>query len=156
MARAYTSTAMSGRSRRAVVELCENPQSHSAQWPGAELIRARRLRLWLGPPIYPGLTCVLNVQASDARAVLDEARDVLRDRGRDACELDDRLVVHAVRSLPDDLLALGLVDDIDPVLRGLVASREPDGVDQDRSSSAARQTRDDMHAFFRDPAGGVR
>ncbi len=59
---------------REVVALCENAQSHGPRWPGAELIRREEFDLWLGPPIYPGLTVVLNVQTNDARAVLDEAR----------------------------------------------------------------------------------
>ncbi len=51
-------------------------------------------------------------------------------------------------NLPDDLLALGLTDDIDPILRGLVAAREPDGID--RSIEVRRgDSVDDLRDFFR-------
>jgi hypothetical protein len=131
---------------RAVAELCENPQSHSARWPGAELIRRDTFDVWLGPPIYPGLTCVLNLRASDAGSVLDEARAVMRERGRTRANwMIGSSSTPA--SLPDDLLALGLVDDIDPELIGLVASREPDGVDRTIVVRRA-ETRDDLRAFF--------
>jgi hypothetical protein len=130
-----------------VTSLCENPQSHSAQWPGAELIRRDTFDVWIGPPIYPGLTVVLNVRAADARSVVDEARDLMRERGRNRANWMLGPSTTPT-SLPDDLRALGFVDDIDPVLRGLVASREPDGVD--RSIVVRRVgTREDMHAFFR-------
>lgn len=47
-----------------VVALCENPQSESGPWPGAELIRGDRFDIWLGPPIYPGLSIVLKDRKS--------------------------------------------------------------------------------------------
>jgi GNAT superfamily N-acetyltransferase len=144
---AYTSSAMPDHPiPPEVVALCENAQSHSPVWPGAELIRCDGFDVWLGPPIYPGLTVVLNIRRSDARALLDEARAVIRDRGRS--RVNWMIGSHSPVSLPDDLLALGLVDDIDPELIGLVAAREPDGVD--RTTEVRRvETRDDMHAFFR-------
>ena len=110
-----------------VVALCENAQSHSPLWPGAELIPRDGYDLWLGPPIYPGLSVVLNVRTPDARTALDGAREFLRERGRTRANW--MIGSHSPANLPDDLLTLGLTDDLDPVLRGLVAAREPEGID---------------------------
>src|SRR5919109_2767063 len=65
-----------------VVALCENAQSYGPRWPGSELIRRDGFDIWLGPPIYPGLSVVLNLRTDDAAPALDDARAYLRDRGR--------------------------------------------------------------------------
>jgi hypothetical protein len=128
-----------------VVALCENAQSHSPGWPGSELIRRDGYDIWLGPAIYPGLSVVLNIQTDDAKTALDDARALLRERGRSLANW--MIGSSSPANLPDDLLALGLTDDIDPVLRGLVAAREPDGID--RSIDVRRaSTVDDFRAFF--------
>jgi GNAT superfamily N-acetyltransferase len=129
-----------------VVALCENAQSHSSPWPGAELIARDGYDLWLGPPIYPGLSVVLNVQTPDARTALADARAYLRERDR--ARANWMIGSHSPANLPDDLLALGLTDDLDPVLRGLVAAREPEGID--RSIEVRRAaTVDDLRDFWR-------
>jgi hypothetical protein len=132
----------------AVAELCEDPQSHSVLWPGAELLHHDRFDLWLGPPIYPGLTCVLNVRGPEgcAAELLRDVRARMRERGRTRANW--MLGSHATPvTLVDDLVALGLTRDIDPVLKGLVCSREPDGVDPSVEVRRAA-TREDMHAFY--------
>lgn len=129
-----------------VVALCENAQSHSPGWPGSELIRRDGYDIWLGPPIYPGLSVVLNVQTDDARAARDDARNRLRERGRTRANW--MIGSSSPASLPDDLLALGLVDDVDSVLIGLVASREPDAIDRTIEIRRAERV-EDMHDFFR-------
>src|SRR5687767_2798007 len=93
-----------------VAELCENAQSHGPRWPGAELIVRDGFDVWLGPPIYPGLSVVLNVQRDDARALLDDARALLRERGRTRANW--MIGSSSPASLPEDLLALGFTDDI--------------------------------------------
>ena len=128
-----------------VVALCENAQSHSPCWPGAELVRRDGFDLWLGPPIYPGLSVVLHLQTSDAKAALDDVRALLRERGRNRANW--MIGSHSPANLPDDLLALGLTDDIDPVLRGLVAAREPDGVDRSIEVRRADGV-EDLRAFW--------
>ena len=65
---------------------------------------------------------MLNVQTPDAKTALDDARAFLRDRGRTRANW--MVGSSSPASLPDDLLTLGLTDDIDPVLRGLVAARD--------------------------------
>jgi GNAT superfamily N-acetyltransferase len=129
-----------------VVALCENAQSNGPTWPGSELIRRDGFDVWLGPPIYPGLSVVLNLQRDDAGAVLDDARAFLRERGRTRANW--MIGSSSPANLPDDLLALGLTDDIDPLLRGLVADAEPGGVD--RSIEVRRvDSVSDLRAFFR-------
>jgi GNAT superfamily N-acetyltransferase len=129
-----------------VVALCENSQSHGPGWPGSELIRRDGFDVWLGPPIYPGLSVVLNFSTSDASAALDDVRALLRERGRTRANW--MVGSSSPANLPDDLLALGLTDDIDPILRGLVADREPSGID--RSIEVRRVDRaEQLHDFFR-------
>lgn len=128
-----------------VVALCENAQSHAPRWYGAELITLDGSDVWLGPPIYPGLAVVLNLRTDDARAALDDARAVLRDRGRTRATW--MIGSSSPANVPDDLRELGLADDVDPILSGLVISRAPDGVDQ--SIEVRRvSTLDDLRAFF--------
>lgn len=130
----------------AVVALCENAQSHGPRWHGSELIARDGYDIWLGPPIYPGLSVVLNLRTDDAAAAVDDARALLRDRGR--VWANWMVGSSSPANLPDDLLALGLTDDIDPILRGLVIAGEPHGVD--RSVEVRRtSTVDDLYAFFR-------
>jgi hypothetical protein len=130
---------------REVVALCENAQSHTSPWPGAGLIRRDGFDVWLGPPIYPGLSVVLNVRTPDAAAALDDARAMLHDLGRNRANW--MIGSSSPASLPDDLLALGLADDIDPVLRGLVAAQHPQGID--RSIEVRRAARvEDLRDFW--------
>jgi GNAT superfamily N-acetyltransferase len=134
----------------AVAELCEDPQSNSPPWHGTELIRSEQFDVWLGPRIYPGLSVVMRLRAGDADAgqIVDQARTTLRERGRTRAIW--MIGSSATPSdLSDRLLALGLTEDIDPVLGGLVLSREPDRAD-DRSIEVVRaDRRDQYHDFFR-------
>ena len=130
---------------REVVALCENAQSHSPGWPGTELIHEDGFDVWLGPPIYPGLTVVLNLRTDDARAVLEQARDIMRARKRTRANW--MIGSSSPSNLRDDLRALGLADDIDPVLIGLVAAREPEGVDRSVVVRRAESV-EDLHDFF--------
>ena len=130
----------------AVAALCENAQSHGPRWYGSELIPRDGFDVWLGPPIYPGLSVVLNVRTPDTRAALDDARAYLRERGRTRANW--MVGSSSPANVPDDLRTFGLADDVDPVLRGLVADREPDGVDRTIDVRRA-STRSDLHDFFR-------
>lgn len=132
-----------------VVALCENPQSESGQWPGAELIRDDGFDIWLGPPIYPGLSVVLKVRRAEGSSaeLLRDVRALLRERGRDRANW--MLGPSTTPSgLADDLLELGLRDDVDPVLKGVVLRRPPNGAAT--SIEVVRvDRRDQLHAFFR-------
>ena len=135
---------------REVAELCEDPQSNSPRWPGSELIRQEGFDVWLGPPIYPGLSVVMRLRGSgrEASDILDRARSILRERGR------DRAIWMIGSSatptgLPEQLLALGLTDDIDPALGGLVCSREPEGRGDTAIEVVRADRREQMHDFFR-------
>ena len=133
-----------------VAELCEDPQSNSPGWPGSELIREDGFDVWLGPPIYPGLSVVmrLRVAGREASDVVDRARSILRERGRDRAIW----MVGSSASPPDlreQLLALGLTDDIDPVLGGLVLSREPDVGGATGVEVVRADRREQLHDFFR-------
>lgn len=129
-----------------VVALCENAQSNSPLWPGAELISRDGFDVWLGPPIYPGLTVVLNLRTADAKAALDDARSVMRERGRTWANW--MIGSSSTASVADDLLALGLVDDIDPILKGLVADQQPRGVDATIEVRCVDRV-EQLHDFFR-------
>ncbi len=132
-----------------VAELCEDPQSNSPSWTGSELIREDGFDIWLGPPIYPGLSVIMRLRAKgDPSDVLDQARSILRERGR------ERAIWMIGSSatptdLPEQLLALGLTDDIDPMLGGLVLSREPDGGGDTSIEVVRVDRREQMHDFFR-------
>lgn len=132
-----------------VAALCENPQSEGRTWPGSELIRGDRFDIWLGPPIYPGLSVVLKVRGASGSAadLLRSARRILREHGRDHASW--MLGSSTTPSeLPDVLLALGLSDDIDPVLKGVVLRRPPEGVDA--SIEVVRvEHREQLHDFYR-------
>ncbi len=135
-----------------VARLCENPQSQGAHWPSSELIRGDRFDIWLGPPIYPGLSVVLHLRVPDGGAdgALDEVRTILRARGRDHANW---MIGSSAtpRDLPEQLLGLGLVDDIDPVLKGVVLRRPPDAGDSERGGIEVVRVdrREQMHDFFR-------
>jgi hypothetical protein len=132
-----------------VAAMCENPQSEGRNWPGSELIRCGRFEIWLGPPIYPGLSVVLKVRGEHGTeaGLLNDARTILRERGRDRANW--MLGPCTTPSgLPDVLLELGLSDDIDPVLKGVVLRRPPEGVDP--SIEIVRvDRREQLHDFYR-------
>jgi hypothetical protein len=132
-----------------VAELCEDPQSNSPLWSTAELIRREHFDVWLGPRIYPGLSVVMRLRAGNesAKDVLDEARALLRERGR------DRAIWMIGPSatppdLPDRLRALGLRDDVDPVLHGVVLSREPERPDDASVAIVRADQREQYRAFL--------
>lgn len=108
-----------------VARLCENPQSRGAMTPLAELIRGDRVDVWLGPPIYPGLSVVLNHReaAGEVVDVVAGVRALLRARGRDRATW--MVGSSADPDLPNALRAFGMTPDDDPVLHGLVLRRPP-------------------------------
>ena len=132
-----------------VAALCENPQSEGPNWPGSELINGERFDVWLGPPIYPGLSVVLKVRGGEGEQanLLRDARSILTKRGR------NRAIWMLGSSttppgLPEALLELGLLNDIDPVLKGVVLRRPPEGVDPSIEVIRVNR-REQLHAFFR-------
>ena len=134
----------------AVRQLAEEQGTPGVAWPGSELIEQAEFAIWLGPPMYPGLSVVRRCRfgPSGARSGLEEVRYVLRERGR-------RRAIWQVgpsatpATLADDLLALGLQPDSDPVCKAIVIGARPVG-EAPRDVVVRRgTTRDDFESFFR-------
>jgi hypothetical protein len=131
-----------------VRSLAEEQGTPGVAWPGSELIERERYAIWLGPPMYPGLSVVRRCRFgnADVAATLDEIRTTLRDTGRSRAFWQVGASATP-SSLADELLALGLHEQSDPLLKALVIAREPAGAADDvevrRGSS-----RDDFELFY--------
>jgi hypothetical protein len=121
----------------------------SPLWPGSRVERGEGYAIWFGPPYYPGLAVVLGLrlEGADVAETVHRIRDALRHQGyRRAGWFVGSSATPA--GVLDELLALGLRHDEDPVLGGLVLAREPEGVPADVRVERIT-TREDFERFFR-------
>ena len=132
-----------------VRSLAEEQGTPGVAWPGSELIERETYAIWLGPPMYPGLSVVRRCRfaAGEVATALQEIRTTLR--GRDRNRAFWQVGASATpATLADDLIALGLRRDDDPVLKALVIGREPRGAVEGVDVIRAR-TREEFEQFFR-------
>ena len=133
-----------------VRHLAEEQGTPGVRWPGSELIERDDFAIWLGPPMYPGLSVVRRCRfdPSGANRGIEEVRAVLLARGR------NRAIWQVGASatpttLADDLIALGLQPDSDPVCKALVIGSAPATDSETDVVVRKATTRKDFEAFFR-------
>ncbi|HVE90816.1 MAG TPA: hypothetical protein VNE62_00730 [Actinomycetota bacterium] len=109
----------------AVLRMAEDPLSVGGTSPGSRLVTDDKFLLWFAPPIYPGLSVVQRVRASDhdlAEAV-ERVRRLVAGDGRSRTEW-----MVGWSATPSDashrLLRLGLTETEEP-LTAMVADRAP-------------------------------
>jgi hypothetical protein len=116
----------------ATKRLCEDPMVESPLWPGSRKVETPSYSLWFGPAYYPGLVVALRLRlaGADIAETVHEVRDRLRHVGlrRAGWFVGTSATPDALR---DELLALGLRDDEDAVLGGLVLAEPPQGAPDD-------------------------
>jgi hypothetical protein len=131
-----------------VRHLAEEQGTPGVRWPGSELIEREHFAIWLGPPMYPGLSVVRRCRFETSDGAADEVRDVLRALGRNRAIW--QVGTSATPStLADDLLADGLVPDSDPVCHAIVIGSAPAGDAESGVVVRKATTREDFEAFFR-------
>lgn len=107
-------------------ELAENANTYQPLDEGEERLVDPRFVVWLGPGVNdPHWTVVQRLRlGDDVPAVVEEIRELLRERGRTSCTWE-----VADSATPSDLvarlLALGLVRDDEPVATGMVLRTPP-------------------------------
>jgi len=133
-----------------VRSLAEEQGTPGVRWPGSELIERDTFAIWLGPPMYPGLSVVRRCRfdPSGARTGLEEVRHVLRARGRTRANWQIGASATPV-TLADDLLAMGLKEDSDPVCHAIAIGTPPHGADAPGIEVRRATTREDYESFFR-------
>ena len=133
-----------------VRSLAEEQGTPGVRWPGSELIVRDEFAIWLGPPMYPGLAVVRRCRfgRSGARQGLEEVRHVLRERGRTRANWQVGASATPV-TLADDLLALGLKTDSDPVCHAIAIGSAPMGGEAPGVEIRYAKTRIDFELFFR-------
>jgi hypothetical protein len=131
-----------------VKHLAEEQGTPGVRWPGSELIEREHFAIWLGPPMYPGLSVVRRCRFETSDGAAEEVRAVLRDRGRNRA-IWQVGASATPRTLADDLLAFGLVPDSDPVCKAIVIGSAPAGDGGTDVTVRKATTRDDFEAFFR-------
>jgi GNAT superfamily N-acetyltransferase len=108
------------------LELAENANTYTPLGPTDERIVNDRYVLWMGRGDEPGWNVAqrFRLEGGEVEAVRDEIHGLLRERGRTACTWE--IGTHGTPSdLVDRLLALGLVDDSEPLAMGMVLDRPP-------------------------------
>jgi hypothetical protein len=133
-----------------VRSLAEEQGTPGVRWPGSELIERDDFAIWLGPPMYPGLAVVRRCRfaPSSAHKGLEAVRYVLRQRGL------SRAIWQVGASatpttLADDLLAIGLKNDSDPVCKAIAIGSSPKGGAAPDVVVRYARTRKDFELFFR-------
>jgi GNAT superfamily N-acetyltransferase len=109
------------------LELAENANTYTPLGPEDERIANDRYVLWMGRGDEPGWNVAqrFRLDGSEVEAVREEIHGLLRERGRTACTWE--IGTHATPpGLVDRLLALGLVDDSEPLALGMVLDRAPE------------------------------
>ena len=124
-------------------ELAENANTYTPLGPGEERLATGRYVVWLGRVNHPSWTVAqrFRLQPSAVEAARDEIHAALRERGRTGCTWE----VGSSATPPDlveRLLALGLVDDDEPLAVGMVLTEpplhsKPEGVEVRRVTTAA-------------------
>jgi GNAT superfamily N-acetyltransferase len=108
------------------LELAENANTYTPLGPTDERIASDRYVLWIGRGDEPGWNVAqrFRLGADDVEAVREEIHGLLRERGRTACTWE--IGTHATpEDLVERLLALGLVDDSEPLAIGMVLDAPP-------------------------------
>jgi hypothetical protein len=112
-----------------ILEVVENANTYTPLAPGDERIDAGRYVLWLGGRgDHPGWNVAqrFRLQPSEVEEVRAEIHAQLRARGRTVCTWE----VGSSATPPDlvdRLLALGLVDDAEPLAIGMALEEPPSG-----------------------------
>lgn len=121
-----------------------------ACWPGSEYIIDGRFWIWLGPPMYPDLSVVRRCRfgTADVASVVNDVREMLLARGR------RRAIWNVAASatpegLPDELAALGLEWDSDPLLKAIVLRNSLPESEQAAVVVRRATTRADFERFYR-------
>lgn len=105
-------------------ELAEYPNSYGPLGPGDERLETGRFTLCMGADAGSNTVQRQRFSAEEVDEVLEEARSLLRSRGRYKTQWE--IGSHAEpRSLPDLLLKRGLKQDRDPYAVALVLKSEP-------------------------------
>jgi archaeosine-15-forming tRNA-guanine transglycosylase len=133
-----------------VRHLAEEQGTPGVRWPGSELIEREHFAIWLGPPMYPGLSVVRRCRfgVMEAASAAEEVRAVLRERGRSRAIW--QVGASAIpATLADDLIAFGLEPDSDPVCMAIVIGSPPIGESGSDVVVRRATTRDEFEAFFR-------
>jgi GNAT superfamily N-acetyltransferase len=111
------------------LELAENPNTHVRLRAGHERVVTTRYVLWLGAGDHPAFTVAqrFRFEANELDDVRAEIHEHVRARGRAACSWE---VGSSARppDLAERLLALGLVEDDEPVRVGMVLTSPPPAV----------------------------
>ena len=109
-----------------ILELTENANTYTPLGPTDQRIVDDRYVLWMGRGDAPGWNVAqrFRIGDGDVEAVVDEVREIVRGRGRTA--LTWEVGSSATPSdLAERLLALGMVDDSDPHVIGMVLDKPP-------------------------------
>jgi hypothetical protein len=111
------------------LELAENPNTYVPLRPGHERVVTERYVLWLGGGDHPAWTVAqrFRFRAEELGEVRAEIREQLRARGRTVCSWE-----VGSSATPEDLverlLALGLVEDEEPLRVGMSLTTAPPAV----------------------------
>jgi GNAT superfamily N-acetyltransferase len=108
------------------LELAENANTYTPLGPTDERIANDRYVLWIGRGDEPGWNVAqrFRLGADEVEPVRDEIHGLLRERRRTACTWE--IGTHATPpDLVERLLALGLVDDSEPLAVGMVLDAPP-------------------------------
>jgi hypothetical protein len=111
-----------------ILEVTENANTYTALGPDDERIVTDRYVLWMGRADEPHWNVAqrLRLDAGEVEEVRDEIHEHLRRRGRTACTWE--VGSSATPSdLVERLLALGLVDDAEPLAVGMALTEAPAG-----------------------------
>jgi GNAT superfamily N-acetyltransferase len=109
-----------------ILELAENANTYTPLGPDEERVVDDRYVLWMGRGDDPGWNVAqrFRLRADEVDAVRGEIHAHVRRRGRTACTWE--VGSHATPpDLVDRLLALGLVDDREPLAVGMVLTEPP-------------------------------
>lgn len=115
-----------------ILELAENANTYTPLGPTDERVVNERYVLWMGRGDAPGWNVAqrFRLQGDEVEQVVEEVRGIVRGRGR-------RALTWEVGSsatppdLADRLLALGMVDDRDPLAIGMVLTDPPEDAPPD-------------------------
>jgi len=109
-----------------ILELAENANTYTPLGPQDERVVNERYVLWMGRGDAPGWNVAqrFRLQGDEVEQVVEEVREIIRGRGRTALTWE----VGSSATPPDlvdRLLALGMVDDRDPLAIGMALTDPP-------------------------------
>jgi len=115
-----------GHSSDWVLELAENPNTHVPLRPGHERVVTDRYVIWFGTGDHPGYNVAqrFRLRGEELEEVRAEIHEHVRSRGRTACSWEVGSSATPA-DLVDRLLALGLVEDDEPLRVGMALTTEP-------------------------------